>query len=73
MRERGAEVAPSASRGHWKDVRAFFRSAGSGEWRARLAPADVATYEARVAALVSPELAAWVHGGRIASGVDPDR
>src|SRR5918997_3698189 len=31
MRERGAEVAPSASQGTWKDVRAFFRSGGSGE------------------------------------------
>src|SRR5215207_3150481 len=30
MRERGAEVAPNASQGIWKDVRAFFRSGGSG-------------------------------------------
>jgi hypothetical protein len=73
MRERGAEVAPSGSRGHWKDVRAFFRSGGSGEWRARLAATDLAAYEVRVAALVGPDLAAWVHGGRLASGVDPER
>ena len=33
MRERGAELAPSASRGTWKDVNAFFRSGGTGEWR----------------------------------------
>jgi len=73
MRERGADVVPSGSRGFWKDVRAFFRSGGTGEWRARLAATDVAAYEARVAALVGPELAAWAHGGRLASGVDPDR
>jgi hypothetical protein len=73
MRERAAEVAPNASQGAWKDVRAFFRSGGAGEWRPRLSAADLAAYEARVAALVSPELAAWVHGGRLASGVDPER
>jgi hypothetical protein len=58
--------------GGWKDVRVFFRSGGIGEWRARLSPADLAAYEARVAALVSPELAAWAHGGRLASGIDPE-
>ncbi|MDQ3694140.1 MAG: sulfotransferase domain-containing protein [Chloroflexota bacterium] len=72
MRERGAEVAPSGSRGIWKDVRAFFRSGGTGEWRARVSAADLAAYEARVAGLVDPELAAWAHGGR-RSGVDPER
>jgi aryl sulfotransferase len=73
MRERGADVAPTASQGTWKDVRAFFRSGGSGEWRDRLDAADLAAYEARVAALVGPDLAAWAHGGRLASGVDPER
>ena len=73
MRERAAVDGPNASLGTWKDVRAFFRSGGNGEWRERLAAADLAAYEARVAALVSPDLAAWVHGGRLASGVDPDR
>jgi Sulfotransferase domain len=71
MRERAAEVAPTASQGTWKDVRAFFRSGGTGEWRERVSASDLAAYEARVAQLVSPELAAWVHGGRRASGVDP--
>jgi aryl sulfotransferase len=73
MRERAADVAPSASLEHWKDVRAFFRSGGTGEWRARLSEADLAVYEARVARLVGPDLAAWAHGGRLASGVDPER
>ncbi len=73
MRERAAEVAPSASQGNWKDVRAFFRSGESGGWRARLTPSDIETYEARVATLVSPEVAAWVHGGRHGSGLDSDR
>jgi aryl sulfotransferase len=72
MRERGADVAPSASLGFWKDARAFFRSGASGEWRERLSTADLAAYEARVSALVDPDLAAWAHGGRLASGVDPE-
>jgi aryl sulfotransferase len=73
MRERSADVAPSVSLGTWKDVRAFFRSGGTGEWRSLLAAADRAAYEARVATLVGPDLAAWVHGGRLGSGVDPER
>jgi hypothetical protein len=68
MRERAADVAPSASRGYWKDVRAFFRSGGGGEWRAHLSASDLVAYDARVAALVSPDLAAWVHRGWLASG-----
>ena len=73
MRERAADVAPNASQGNWKDVRAFFRSSGTGEWRERVSAADLAAYEARVAELVGPDLAAWAHGGRLASGVDPER
>jgi aryl sulfotransferase len=73
MRERAAGVAPNASQGIWKDVRAFFRSGGTGEWRVRLSAADLAAYETRVAELVSPDLAAWAHGGRLASGIDPER
>jgi hypothetical protein len=73
MRERGAEVAPSASQGNWKDARAFFRSGGGGEWRARLSAGDLADYERRVAALAPPDLAAWVHAGRVGSGIDLDR
>jgi aryl sulfotransferase len=72
MRDRGAAVAPSASQANWKDVRAFFRSGGTGEWRERLSPADLGAYESRVAQLVGPDLAAWAHGGWLASGVDPE-
>ncbi len=73
MRERSIDVAPNASQGHWKDVSAFFRSGATGEWRPHLSAADLAAYEARVASLVAPDLAAWAHGGRLASGVDPER
>src|SRR5215212_2378380 len=73
MRERSADVAPNAAQGAWKDVRAFFRSGGSGEWRARLSEADLAAYEARVGELVGPDLATWAYGGRLAPGVEPER
>ena len=73
MRERSADVSPDASRGMWKDAHAFFRSGGTGEWRERVSAADLAAYEARVAQLVGPDLAAWAHGGRLASGIDPER
>ena len=73
MRERGADIAPNALLGMWKDVRAFFRSGGTGEWRDRVSAADLAAYEARVAELASPGLVTWAHGGRLASGVDPER
>jgi aryl sulfotransferase len=73
MRERAAETAPSGSLGIWKDVDAFFRSGGTGEWRARLSAADLAAYEARIAQLVGQDLAAWAHGGWLASGGEPER
>jgi hypothetical protein len=73
MRERGADVAPNASRGIWKDARAFFRTGATGEWRERVSSADLTAYEARVAQLVGPNLAAWAHRGRLVSGVDPKR
>jgi len=71
MRSRAGELAPNASQGNWKDPAAFFRAGGTGEWRDRVDPWDAAEYEARVASLVSADLAAWTHLGRIASGVDP--
>jgi aryl sulfotransferase len=73
MRNRAAELAPSASHDNWKDVRTFFRKGGSGEWRDRLSAADVAAYEARVAQLAPADLATWIHAGRLASGIEPRR
>ena len=73
MRERAAEIAPAATQGMWKDARAFFRGGSSSEWRGRLAAADLAAYEARVAELAPRDLAAWAHGGRLVSGIDPER
>ena len=62
---------PRLRQGNWKDPRAFFRAGGFGEWRDWLEPGDAEEYDARVAALASPDLAAWTHLGRRGSGIDP--
>jgi hypothetical protein len=61
MRERVAEVAPSASQGLWHDTAKFIRTGGSGEWREWMTDEDERTYRQRVDALVEPDLARWVH------------
>jgi aryl sulfotransferase len=71
MRARAADVVPGASLGQWRSVEAFLRAGSAGEWRERVSEAHLDAYHRRVAELVPPDLAAWVHGGRIASGVDP--
>ena len=73
MREHAEDIAPAASQGNWKDPRAFFRAGGFGEWRDWLEPGDAEEYDERVAALASPDLAAWAHLGRRGSGIDPAR
>jgi hypothetical protein len=73
MRKQASLIAPSASLRTWKDVSAFFRVGGTGEWGAHLSDADLAIYQARVAELVSSDLAAWAHNGWHSSGIDPVR
>jgi aryl sulfotransferase len=71
MRARAADVVPGASLGQWRSVKAFLRAGSSGEWRAIVDDADLESYHRRVETLVPPDLAAWVHAGRMASGIDP--
>lgn len=63
MRNRADEVAPSASQGIWRDPSRFIRTAGRGEWRAWMSPEDEQDYARRIAELVEPDLAHWVHHG----------
>jgi sulfotransferase family protein len=70
MRARATELAPASSQANWKDASAFFRRGGFGEWRARIGEQDAAEYERRFAALAPPDLGAWMHLGRLASGID---
>ena len=69
MRSRASDVAPEAA--IYRDDAAFFRVGGSGEWADRGTDADHRRYDERVKELASPDLAAWAHLGRNASGIDP--
>ena len=70
MRSRAADVIPNAG-AIWNDNLAFLRAGGFGEWRTRVNEHDLADYDAAVQAVASPELAAWAHHGRLATGIDP--
>ena len=64
MRDRAGELAPHERLGLFHNEQAFFRSGGTGEWRAFLTEDDVADYDERVRALApSGEFVAWLHGG----------
>lgn len=71
MRERAADVVPNASNGQWVSTAAFLRAGGAGEWRTLLDDDDHERYRARVASLLPPDVADWLHLGRLGSGVDP--
>ena len=67
MRTRADEIAPSASQGIWRDPSRFMRAAGRGEWRVWMSPEEEQAYARRVADLVEPDLAHWVHHGVVTS------
>jgi hypothetical protein len=71
MQSRTSSVVPNAHQ-IWKDDDAFLRAAGTGEWRTYVTEADLTDYHRAVARLVPPELARWVHEGRLAAGIDPE-
>jgi aryl sulfotransferase len=63
VRTDAAQVAPDGHLGIWKKPDEFFRSGAMGEWRELLTTAEVEIYERRVAELIEPELADWIHHG----------
>ncbi len=71
MQERAVDVVPNT--GIWRDTRAFLRAGAFGEWSERVTASDLEEYASVVARTVTPELAAWLHQGRLASRVDPAR
>jgi aryl sulfotransferase len=63
MRDRAGLLAPrSGDKSFWRDEDRFFRRGSSGQWRSLLDDEDLRRYEARVAALVPADVAAWAHG-----------
>jgi hypothetical protein len=69
MKADADRLAPNTDTGIWKSNADFFHRGGSGRWRVVLGddPDADARYQARVAALIGPDLAAWAHGGRHAT------
>jgi hypothetical protein len=61
MRSRADTTVPGGGREHWIDPTAFFSRGTSGQWRDLLDDADLARYAARVRALASDDLIAWLH------------
>jgi hypothetical protein len=72
VRRRAGDIAPNADIPMWKDTDSFFRAGRIGEGRERLSDEQVRHYETVVASSFDPALAAWAHGGRTGSGIDPN-
>ena len=53
-----------------EDANRFFNKGVNGRWRRVLGSDELALYESKVQAKLSPSLAAWLEGGRLAAG-DP--
>ena len=62
MREQADEAVPDVcASDHFEDHALFFRSGAAGEWAERANADDRAHFDERVAQLVAPEVARWVH------------
>jgi hypothetical protein len=61
MRRRADVVAPDTEAHLWKSNAGFFNRGISGRWRDILDDDALAHYDARVAELAPPDLAAWLH------------
>jgi hypothetical protein len=73
MKARAGELVPTpATAVLWHSNADFFHVGTSGQWRDLLDPVDLARYEARLAELVEPDLAAWAHRGRRATEPEPE-
>jgi hypothetical protein len=65
MRRRADDLVPDERHGIIKDNTRFFRSGTSAQWRAWLTDEDAGEYETRVADLMAPDLAYWLHQGAL--------
>lgn len=62
MRASADRIAPDSSHAIWQDNRRFFNRGVSGQWKTLLDADGLRRYRDRVAELVQPDLAFWVHG-----------
>ena len=70
MKRQGEELLPQLRMAFDTGAERFLNKGVNGRWKDFLTDADLARYEALVERRLSPALAAWLEGGRLAAG-DP--
>jgi aryl sulfotransferase len=70
MKGQGAELMPGAEMAWEGGYKSFLYKGTNGRWQGVCSDADLAAYQAKVAAEFTPGLAAWLEGGRLVAG-DP--
>jgi aryl sulfotransferase len=68
MRAQGDVLMPGAEMAWVGGAQTFLNKGLNGRWRGVFDEADLATYQAKVAAEFTPGLAAWLEGGRLVAG-----
>jgi aryl sulfotransferase len=68
MRAQGEALMPGAGMAWVDGAKTFLNKGVNGRWQGVYAEADLATYDARVAAEFTPPLAAWLEKGRLVAG-----
>jgi hypothetical protein len=61
MRANAENLAPNTDTAIWQDTAQFFHRGTSGQWHTLFDDDDQRRYHERVAQLVAPDLAAWIH------------
>jgi len=68
MRAQGEQLMPGAAIAWVGGAKRFLYKGVNGRWKDVLTQEDLAAYEARAKAEFSPDLAAWLEGGRLVIG-----
>ncbi|SNS14396.1 sulfotransferase domain-containing protein [Antarctobacter heliothermus] len=63
MKSNAHRFTPSAGQEFWRNDAEFFNTASSNKWEGKLSPEDLAAYDARMAAALSPEDRRWLEWG----------
>jgi aryl sulfotransferase len=71
MRRVGAQLHPRLLKTFEGGAERFFQKGENDRWRGVLSEQDLALYDRKVAASVSPACAAWLERGRLGGGLDP--
>lgn len=70
MKANAGRFAVAARQGFWRNDADFFDNGTSNKWEGRLAPEDLATYDARISALLAPDERRWLEWGTIDAMAD---